>query len=279
MRSTLSAGASMSDAQFDSFAAEVVAPSDSSAVQVPPSCGATRRAFMATAVAFAAGCRSPGSAREPVAVPLLYDQTGTLLVAARVADRAEHRFVLDTGASRSLLATRCAEALALPLHDGGVVEGTAGTVNARATNAAIEVPGLESLVIDFTVYDFANHDAQCAGILGAELLRRAPFRLYYRDGRLLWGARRPENLVPMRLENGIPRITVAVGEIRLSVRIDTGASLPPGEGAYLNVTEAQARQLGLSGRPIAVWSATGTGGAMLELPVHRLPGLTIGSRS
>ena len=34
----------------------------------------------------------------------------------------------------------------------------------------------------------------------------------------------------------------------------------------------------VSGKPLAVWSATGTGGATLSLPVHRLQSLRLGER-
>jgi len=241
----------------------------------------SRRTFLAaTLAAVAAGCaRKDQKPEAPVTVPLVYDATGTLLLAARVAGGEARHFVLDTGASRSALAASHARELRLSLHDGGTVEGSAGTVAARAAQAEVEVPGLAAFAVDFTVYEFGNHDPRCVGILGAELLGRAPFQLRYRAGELRWAAPRPAAVVPMQLDHGIPRITAAVGETRLELRLDTGASLAPGDDAYVNVTAAQAQQLGLTGQPVAVWSATGTGGQKLDLPVHRLPGLTIGQRT
>ncbi len=238
----------------------------------------TRRSLLAAAAAFAGGCSVARVARG-ASVPLVYDETGTLLLAARVDGREPRRFVLDTGASRSLLAAAYARELALPLRDGGMVEGSAGVVAARAAEAAIDVPGLERSRVDFTVYEFASHDAQCVGILGAELLRRAPFVLRYRARELVWHAARPATVIPLHLDNGIPRIVADVGGVELTLRLDTGASLPPGEDAYVNVTRAEAKRLGLDGRPHAVWSATGTGGAKLSLPVHRLPDVRLGTRT
>jgi hypothetical protein len=43
----------------------------------------------------------------------------------------------------------------------------------------------------------------------------------------------------------------------------------------VNLTQAQARQAGLTGKPLHVFTATGTGGATLELPVHHLSSLDV----
>lgn len=239
----------------------------------------TRRSFLAGSLAAAAaGCvRTLPGAEPPVSVPLLYDATGTLMLDAIVGG-APRRLLLDTGAERSALATAAADALGLTRRAGEAVEGSAGTVASETARAVVEVPGTDAMAIDFTVYPLAWQDPACVGILGAEWLRRAPFALHYRERRLAWRARRPAATLPLRFDHGIPEIEVAVGAVGLTLRLDTGASLPPGPEFYVNVTEAEARRLGLTGAPLQVWSATGTGGAQLELPVHRLPPLRLGAR-
>lgn len=242
--------------------------------------GSTRRDFVvATAAAALTGCtRNAAAPPQAKVVPLVYDATGTLMLTVNLGGKP-CRLVLDTGAERSALSSKCAVELGLQLRDGGKVEGAAGVVQARSARTSIEVEGLERFDVDFTVYDLAWQDAQCVGILGAEFLRRAPFQLRYRQRQLVWWASRPPETVAMQLEHDIPRLPVSIGDVALTLRLDTGASLPPGEPAYVNVTQAEAARLALVGTPVEVWSATGTGGKKLELPVHKLPGLTISRRT
>lgn len=246
----------------------------------------SRRSFLAGLASLSA---APGAAwalgfaarrTDIVRIPLVYDASGTLLVAARLADRSAKRFVLDTGASRSAIAEAHARSIGLELaEDGGAVEGSAGVVRARSARAEVAVDGVEPpVVIDFTAYALAFGDPECVGILGAEFLRRAPFRILYRERVLEWSAAPPVATIPMSFENGIPRIDALVNGRTLSLRLDTGAALPPGEDAYVNVTEAEAARLELRGEPAAVFTATGTGGAVLKLPVHRLKSLAVAER-
>lgn len=245
---------------------------------IGPSRAPTRREFLAGAGALAlgAGCASTKDATGgPLDLPLLYDERGQLLVEARVEGGAQKRFILDTGASRSALSAVFVRALGLRLADGGVVEGSAGVVRARAAVASVEVPGLPPQSIDFTVYDFGASDPECVGILGHEFLSRAPFQIRYRDRSLLWGAPPPARTVTMALDGRIPRIQCSIRGQPVELRIDTGASFPPGNDAYVNLTEEQAERLSLDRAPIKVFSATGTGGTVLRLPVHALEGLRI----
>jgi predicted aspartyl protease len=229
----------------------------------------SRRGFLASA-AWALAAWPPRRPQGGTLVPLFYDEHGGLFVEARIDGREPVRLILDTGASRSTISAAYAAELGLELSDGGEVEGSAGVVAARAAAVAIEVGGLEPLRIEALVYDFAHYDGRCAGILGRELLERAPFQIRYRARELVWDAALPEAAIPMRLDKGIPRITAELQGKPVDLRIDTGASLAPGADAYLNLTGAQARELGLTGTPVAVFTATGTGSATLELPVHRL---------
>jgi hypothetical protein len=128
------------------------------------------------------------------------------------------------------------------------------------------------------VYDIASYDPRCVGILGADFLAQAPFQVFYRER--IWSRRgelRGERIA-MTLENNIPRIQARVDGVPIDLRIDTGATFPPGDDAYLNVTTAQSELLHVSGPPHAVFSATGTGGQTLKLNVYALKSLEIGSK-
>jgi predicted aspartyl protease len=243
----------------------------------------SRRELLAGAGLGAALARFPAAASEPVIVPLVYDAQGGLFVEARIDGREPVRLILDTGASRSAISAAYAEELGLETVDGGEVEGTAGVVAARQAAVEVALAGLEPLRLDALVYGFASYDERCVGILGRELLERAPFQLRYSTRELVWNAEMPgtapgtapETLIDLRLDQGIPRVRAELQSRSIELRIDTGASLAPSERAYVNLAPAQARELALDGPPVAVFSATGTGGAVLELPVHRLASASV----
>lgn len=237
----------------------------------------SRRAFVAFLGALA-GCTTGRTRAVPVPVPLVYDDNGGLFITASVNGQAPIRLILDTGASRSTLATDYVRALGLPIRAGDPVEGSAGVVEAGLALATLEVPGLGAGTVDFVVYAFGSYDPRCAGILGSDFLRRAPFQIRYGGPALLWDAEAPADRIPMPLDNGIPRVTASVNGTPLPLRIDTGAAFPPGADAYLNLTISQAQQVGLTATPEKIFTATGTGDAVLELPVHRLHSLQIASR-
>ena len=206
------------------------------------------------------------------------------MIEARVARGELVRMILDTGANRSALDSAFVRKLALPLRDGGEVEGSAGVVRAQETEIDLEIAPIDGVVslgraqLACTVYDIGSYDPRCVGILGGDFLSRAPFQIFYRERKWSSGAPPNGDRVPMRLDNGIPRIRGTIDGSPLELRIDTGATFPPGADAYLNVTVAQAQALGLTGPPHAVFTASGTGGETLKLDVHALDSLVIGER-
>lgn len=250
------------------------------AMQLQPTHGISRRGFLTLAAATAA-CATRRSTRtddSEVVVPLVYDAHGSLFVEARVNGREPKRLILDTGASRSTISSAYAAELGLVTVESGEIEGSAGVVAARQAPIELEVMPLVRFALDATVYDFTSYDARCVGIAGYELLSRAPFQIRYAARELRWTALAPARTIAMQLDGRIPRIQARVQGIDVPLRIDTGASLPPGEDSYLNLTERQARDAGLEGDPVAVFTASGTGGAKLELPVHRLDEFEIAGR-
>lgn len=229
----------------------------------------TRRSFLALA-SISAACAARRRSADATVVPLVYDAQGGLLVEARVNGRDPKHFVLDTGASRSTIASAYAAELGLVTVESGEIEGSAGVVTARQAPIELEVMPLAPFALDATVYGFTSYDPRCVGIAGYELLSRAPFQIRYAARELRWNARAPARTIGMQLDGRIPRVRALVRGNAVDLRIDTGAALPPGEDSYLNLTQRQARDAGLDGEPVAVFTATGTGGATLELPVHRL---------
>jgi predicted aspartyl protease len=243
----------------------------------------SRRELVALAASIAvtscAGTRSPN--RAPTA-PIIYDEHGGLMIEAHVAGGELVRMILDTGASRSALDGAFVRKLGLPLRNGGEVEGSAGIVNSQ--EADIEIAPIDGLApldrtrLSCTVYDISSYDARCVGILGGDYLSRAPFQIFYRERRWSRGDAPRGARIPMRLDNGIPRISASVNGMPIDLRIDTGAAFPSGADAYLSVTIAQAQALRLTGPPQAVFTATGTGGETLKLNMHALDSFAIGEK-
>lgn len=209
--------------------------------------------------------------------PLVYDDHGGLFVDALV-EGFPARLIVDTGASQSALSTAFASRLSSSLGADTVVEGSAGEVHARTLAADVEIPGLDRARLDCTVYEFASYDPLCVGILGSDYLRRAPFRIRYRDRRLEWNATGRGASLDLELDNGIPRIRARIGDRAVDLRVDTGAAFPPGPDSYFNLTLDQASELGLVGPPHAVFTATGTGNAVLDLKVYVLDRVVLAGR-
>lgn len=240
-------------------------------------CRMDRRAFLRlVSAAAAAGCASSRrSASRARRVPLVYDAQGGLFVSARVDGHGPVLLLLDTGASRSTVSTEFAGSIGLATSDGAPVEGSAGVVASRSARANVAIEGDAARELLLAVYAFGSYEPRCVGILGSDALAARPFRLRYRDAELVLDAPRPARTIAMELDNGIPRVEARVNGRAMRLRLDTGAAFPPGEDAYLNVTADEAVALGLVGKPVSVFTATGTGGAVLELPVHRLDALEV----
>jgi predicted aspartyl protease len=222
-------------------------------------------------------CASRARARHATTGPIVYDEHGGLMVKAIISRESVH-MILDTGASRSAIDLAFAHKLALPLRDGGEVEGSAGVVRSQAADLDIEVPPFPSARLACTVYDIGSYDPRCVGILGADFLAQAPFQIFYRERTWSRGGELHGERIAMTLDNNIPRIQARIDGVPIDLRIDTGATFPPGDDAYLNVTTAQAELLHLSGPPQAVFSATGAGGEKLKLSVYALKSLEVGSK-
>jgi predicted aspartyl protease len=150
------------------------------------------------------------------------------------------------------LSTAFAERAGLVLRDGGTVEGSAGNVEARATDVTIEVIGLPPRNAARPVYPFASYDPLCVGHPRLGLPARCAIRAALLDRQLIWNAPKPEQTVALKIDDvGIPRVAVRIDGRELDLRIDTGASFPPGRDAYVNVTVDQAERPRLTGQPEA----------------------------
>lgn len=214
--------------------------------------------------------RASGSA--PIGI--VYDDSGGLFIDVAI-NGTSSRLILDTGASQGALDIAFCERQRLELRRAGTVEGTAGHIEAQETDVTLAVPGLAPFKATFSVYGLGSYDPTCVGILGADALSRAPFQLDYAARTLTWNAAQPSASTALKLDNRIPRLRARINGADIDLRVDTGATLQPGKTFFVNLTEAQAKSAGLTGSPRQVFTATGTGGTVLKLPVFDLAQFSI----
>lgn len=178
---------------------------------------------------------------EPLyAAPTRIDRTGRVLAAVEVNGRGPFRFILDTGANRSALAPKTAEALGLTSQTMVPVElhGVTGS----AMLPAVEVESLRAGNVEvgrnklpvLPAEVFAGAD----GILGVEGLRDARVEVDFVNDRVSIsrsnGKRAPSGylIVPAQVKRGGLLIASArVGGVPVQAIIDTGAERSLGNAA------------------------------------------------
>ena len=151
-----------------------------------------------SATAVVASSRSTG-------VPLAIDEHGGIVVAVRIADAGPFDFILDTGASRSIVADDLARQLGAPLVARSEVVTSAGTElrgvvrldavsvagarvwprNTRATRP-VSVESLLAPVVPAA--HLSALGASVRGILGQDFLSAFNYTLDYRHHHLTWDA-------------------------------------------------------------------------------------------
>jgi predicted aspartyl protease len=213
------------------------------------------------------------------------DRVGRILAPVYVNGSGPYAFVVDTGASRSAIAPRLVEALALEGEPGATVtlRGITGTEQVPS----IRVQRLEygHIALDDQLLPvvrpgiFANAD----GILGVEGLEGSCVHAdFLRQTISIAGGKCPRAKrgwlrVPAELRFGrLFTVQGRIGRTRVTIIVDTGAERSLGNHALLEALELQqhaedpqnqARVLGATSQ-----SQTGT---MITAPVIRIAGITV----
>jgi predicted aspartyl protease len=213
--------------------------------------GAPRAALLAAFLALAAGPAAaeevPPGATPPDAplgeltvttpqpryvAPTLRDRIGRIWAPVYVNGQGPYRLVLDTGASRSAVVPRVAEALGLPpAGDGRVrLKGVTGSAEVPIVQAEqVEIGDL--FAEDQKLLVVADAFGGADGVLATRLLgARRRIHVEFRKDRIdiaYSPRRRPTRgfaTIPIRLLEGhVPWIAVKVGSVRARAIIDTGA--------------------------------------------------------
>jgi len=198
------------------------------------------------------------------AIPTTNDRAGRVVVAAYVQDQGPYRFIIDTGANRSAVSQRLAQALSL--QAGGatgnaVVHGITGSAVMPLVEIGEMRVGTFKLgrqrvaVLPDAVFGSAD------GILGIDVLQKARIdidfdrdqvvvrasSISYNEGRLV---------VHAKLRGGgLMLVPARVGKVKVVAIVDTGAERTLGNEALRQALALQARK-DIDGTPTTVIGAT-----------------------
>lgn len=226
-----------------------------------------------------------------------FDAVRRMLVDVTVDAAGPYRFVVDTGANRSVLSTEVAAALALPTAGQALVHGIAGVMPSPTVLVrALAVGGLLTRRVRMPVLDGRYLGAD--GLLGVDVLAHRRAMLNFRDQAfsLFAGAepvavarsgqaRRAQEesldvvVVPARHRFGqLTIVDAEIGGVKLTAFLDSGAENTVGNMALRNAL----RGPGLLNERlprVELVSATGqiAEGEMSTVPPLRLGGVRLGN--
>lgn len=226
-----------------------------------------------------------------------FDAVRRMLVDVMIEDAGPYRFVVDTGANRSVLSTEVAEALALPTAGQALVHGIAGVMPSPTVLVrALSVGRLVSRRVRMPVLH--GHYLGADGLLGVDVLAHRRALLNFRDQSFsLFAGAEPvavarsgqqrraqeealdEVVVPARHRFGqLTIVDAEIGGVKLTAFLDSGAENTVGNMALRNAL----RRPGLLSERlprVELVSATGqiAAGELSTVPPLRLGGVRLGN--
>jgi predicted aspartyl protease len=277
---------------------------------------ATRRAVMAgIAVLPLAGCATaavrerdivqvnltsalpPGAmtaAEGDAAVRTTFDAVSRMTVAVMINGSGPYRFVVDTGANRSVLSTEVATALGLPVIGRAMVHGIAGVLPSPTIRVqTLMIGGLVSRRVSMPVLDrqFLGAD----GLLGVDVMpgRRAILDFKGQTFSLLAGedprnfavvpriGRDAADAITVQARHRFGQLTIVdaeIGGVKLTAFLDSGAENTVGNMALRNALQGPGL---LNERLPRVELVSATGqiavGELSTVPPLRLGGVRLGN--
>jgi hypothetical protein len=163
---------------------------------------------------------------------------GKPYVMVMVNGRGPFRFVIDTGTGGEAFVTR-ELAQQLGLEEAGKItlrdpSGNGARRVPMVVIASMEVAGVEFTGVKAAVHSLAEGDGDCQGLLGFRLFRDYLLTLDYPNRRVELtrgdlAADGGKQVVPFRMPDGIPIVSLDIGGTQLDAQLDsggTGLSLP-----------------------------------------------------
>jgi hypothetical protein len=169
------------------------------------------------------------------ALEIVHDKPFVLVM---INGKGPFRFVIDTGTGgQAFVSAELAAELALP-RTGQVTlndpSGKGGRKVPMVLLASLDVAGVEFTGVRAAVQNLGNGEGSCQGLLGFALFRDFLLTLDYPNRRiaLASGDLQPDggrSVLPLRINDGIPVVTLAIGAAQIDAQIDSGGfglSLP-----------------------------------------------------
>jgi predicted aspartyl protease len=154
-------------------------------------------------------------------------------VMVMVNGKGPFRFVIDTGTGgEAFVSAELAAKLAIP-QSGQIMlndpSGKGGQKVPMVILDSLQVAGIEFTGVKAAVHTFGNGEGVCQGLLGFALFRDYLLTLDYPNRRmaLTGGDLKPDgerSVLPFRMPEGIPIVTLAIGTTRIDAQIDSGGS-------------------------------------------------------
>lgn len=229
-----------------------------------------------------------------------FDAVRRMTVETTVEGQGPYRFVVDTGANRSVLSTEVAEALGLQPSGQAMVHGIAGILPSRTVLVRhLTIAGLLTRRVRMPVLPRRYLGAD--GLLGVDVLtnRRATLDFERQSFSLASGGATPtvarsagarraddvasnEVVVPARHRFGqLTIVDAELGGVRLTAFLDSGAEMTVGNTSL--AAALRGRPGLINDRPLQVELVSATGqlvaGEMTTVPPLRLGGVRLGNLS
>ena len=233
------------------------------------------RAFFVTVLVTVSVMAAAAADRPRTTVPLSIDDKGGIVVDVRINAAGPFRFMLDTGAARSIVADDLAREIAAPVVARSEVATIAGAdlrLVVRLTSLAIGAATADGLLVSVVP---AAHLTQLGdgvrGLLGQDFLSAFNYTLDYRRRRLAW-----DETLSCEAP-GATRMTATDGRFVMALEDDRGAPLRlvPDSGAEAPILFRARAGSAPSAAPAAIVSGLGSGERMARIAT--LPALRVGS--
>ncbi|WP_276131617.1 retropepsin-like aspartic protease [Polluticoccus soli] len=187
-------------------------------------------------------------------VPFQYAQSLIFVKAKINGSRTMYLFLINTGANTTVIDTRTADMLKLPvIREEDTVEGTAGTENVRLhTIKSIDIDKASVKNMEITSRDLSNfvtlNGQKIDGILGTDFLKNFSVTIdFYQKTMAFTNMRAPvgrQKTMPFKIVDGIPRFSVRLNDtFDTYLTYNSAVSMEPSRNNYINVSYSQWQEL------------------------------------
>lgn len=226
-----------------------------------------------------------------------FDAVRRMIVETMVDGQGPYRFVVDTGANRSVLSREVAEAMGLPQTGNTIVHGIAGALpSATVTVKSLVISGLLSRRVRMPILPSRYLGAD--GLLGVDVMAHRRATLDFRNQRFLLSTgadpvtvargrdAQPDPIgpnaivVPARQRFGqLTIVDAEIGGVKLTAFLDSGAENTVGNTALRRALGRLPGVLGERLQQVELVSATGqlVAGELSTVPPLRLGGVRLGN--